>query len=70
MGNLTVKKIDSLREAGAYRDGDGLELRVKDSGAKSWVIIVRYNGKRPELGAGSYPEVTLADARAKLQSAL
>ena len=70
MGNLTVKKIDSLREAGVYRDGDGLELRVKDSGAKSWVIIVRYNGKRPELGAGSYPEVTLADARAKLQSAL
>lgn len=46
-------------------DGGGLELRL-GKGAKpsaSWVFVYRFDGKRPEVGIGSYKEVSLADAR-------
>ncbi|MFP1749473.1 integrase domain-containing protein [Lonsdalea quercina] len=46
-------------------DGDGLELLIKPSGSKLWQF--RYyrplTKKRAKLSFGSYPAVTLADAR-------
>lgn len=46
-------------------DGDGLELLIKSSGSKLWQF--RYyrplTRKRAKLSFGSYPAVTLADAR-------
>ena len=62
---LTSKFCNSVTEAGKYRDGDGLELRVSGSQGKSWVMKVRFRGKRPEIGLGSFPDITLSDARDK-----
>jgi len=46
-------------------DGDGLQLQIKSSGRKVWQM--RYyrplTKKRAKLSFGSYPAVTLADAR-------
>ena len=52
-------------------DGDGLQLRVKPSGSKTWVLdyYKPYVKKRTTLGFGRYPEVSLADARKKRESA-
>ncbi|NIB39076.1 tyrosine-type recombinase/integrase [Pseudomaricurvus alkylphenolicus] len=46
-------------------DGGGLQLRVKPTGAKSWVYRYKnpLNGKRSQMGFGAYPAVSLADAR-------
>ena len=60
---LTAGKVKSLSEPGTYTDGEGLTLRVADNGAKSWVLRATIDGKRRNIGVGSYPSVGLAEAR-------
>ncbi len=57
---------------GRHSDGGGLYLNVSQSGTKSWLfmwstVITRTDGsrgqKRHEMGIGSYPLVSLAEAR-------
>lgn len=49
--------------------GDGLLLEVKQSGAKAWVLRYMLNGKRRDMGIGSFPAVSLKEARAKADAA-
>lgn len=49
-------------------DGDNLYLRVRPTG-KVWIYRYARDGKRIKLGLGPYPEVTLAQARAKAYEA-
>ena len=46
-------------------DGDGLELRVRPTASKRWVFRYQkpFTKQRSNLGLGTYPEVSLADAR-------
>ena len=62
---LTAAFVNTVTIAGKYHDGKGLGLFlfVKPSGAKSWVQRIVIRGKRRELGLGSPPVVTLAEAR-------
>jgi len=48
-------------------DGSGLALRVKPNGSKLWIFNYYrpYTKKRTSLSLGSYPAVSLADARKK-----
>lgn len=57
----------AVRHAGPGRhaDGEGLHLLVRDSGSRSWVQRIMVRGKRPDLGLGGYPLVSLAEARQK-----
>ncbi|MBV4466361.1 integrase arm-type DNA-binding domain-containing protein [Pseudomonas sp. SWRI79] len=64
MGKLTANQVKNLVEAGTYEDGDGLRLLVKPSGRKTWVLRFQLNGKRREMGLGSYPQLDLKKARA------
>ena len=48
---------------GKYEDGGGLRLVVAGSGAKKWVLRFTIDGKRREMGLGSFPDVGLAEAR-------
>lgn len=52
-------------------DGDGLALRVKPNGSKLWVFNYYrpYTKKRTAISFGAYPDVSLAQARAKRQAA-
>ena len=61
---LTPRKVETAR-AGKYEDGGGLRLIVTDSGAKRWVLRFTIDGKRREMGLGSFPDVGLAEAREK-----
>ncbi len=44
---------------------DGLAMQVTASGARSWVLRISVAGLQREMGLGSFPSVTLADAREK-----
>lgn len=46
-----------------YHDEHGLILRVRPSGSKHWLWRGTVRGRRRELGLGTFPYVTLAEAR-------
>ena len=66
---MTIHKLTSRKVAtagpGKYEDGGGLRVVVSATGAKKWVLRFTINGKRREMGLGSFPDVGLADARSK-----
>ena len=66
---LSVKKVASLTRPGVYSDGDGLYLRVRPCGSRSWLFIFHLDGRRREMGLGSDLDVSLAKARDKAASA-
>lgn len=63
MGKLNPKQVDNLSEPGTHEDGDGLRLVVRGSNRKSWILRFQLDGRRREMGLGSYPEVSLKQAR-------
>jgi integrase len=66
-GKLTARWIASrAKRKGRYGDGDGLFLRVLDPGKRVyWTYRYTLVGKERETSIGPYPEMSLADARAK-----
>ena len=48
---------------GSYVDGNGLMLRVRDSGSRSWVQRIMVHGRRVDIGLGNAELVSLAEAR-------
>ena len=63
---LTDAKVRNAKpEAKRYRLGDGnsLFLQVEPKGGKYWRFMYRYGGKQKTLALGTYPEVSLVDAR-------
>ena len=46
-----------------HGDGEGLYLSVSRSGSRSWVQRISIDGRRRELGLGSFPAIGLAQAR-------
>lgn len=65
---LTVKTIEASKsKERPYRigDGNGLYLEVPPTGAKRWRYRFRYAGKENMISLGTYPDVTLKDARDK-----
>ena len=47
----------------------GLYLCVSPSGSRSWIARVNVDGKRREMGLGSFPDVSLSIAREKARAA-
>jgi integrase len=62
---LTIAKLKSL-PAGKHSDGDGLWI-YKSLRSGSWVYRYTIDGRRRETGLGSYPDVSLAEAREKAE---
>ena len=48
-----------------YSDGAGLQLLVRPTGTKTWLLAYRWRGKQKNLTLGKYPAVSLKEARAK-----
>lgn len=60
---LNPKTLDSL-PPGKYHDGKGLSLRVDNRGNRNWVQRVKPIGrKETSKGLGTYPAISLAEAR-------
>lgn len=63
---LTDTAIRKRTATGRLGDGGGLWLNVRASGSKSWIYRWKPKGRGVrEMGIGSYPAVSLKDARAK-----
>lgn len=60
---LTVARIKGIEEPGDYTDSHGLTLRVSKNGTRSWVQRLTVDGKRRNIGLGSYPSVGIVEAR-------
>lgn len=59
---LTPRQVQTA-SPGKHEDGGGLRLVVSKAGAKKWVLRFTIDGKRREMGLGSYPDVGLGEAR-------
>jgi integrase len=54
-----------LEKPGRHGDGEGLFFRTLDDAKAYWVYRYRVDNREREISIGPYPEVSLADARAK-----
>ena len=62
IGLLAARQVDTLG-TGFHSDGGNLYLRVKETGARSWVFRYKLAGKVREMGIGSKDDRSLAGAR-------
>ncbi|MFY0311584.1 tyrosine-type recombinase/integrase [Leisingera sp. D0M16] len=58
---LTAAKLKTAKP-GIYQDGNGLMIARTENGGR-WTYRYSFAGRRRDMGLGSYPTVTLADAR-------
>jgi len=68
LGALTQMKAKNL-EAGKYADGQGLWLVKRRKSAGRWMLRLVVYGKRREMGLGSWPDVSIAEARERASAA-
>ncbi|MBL4899530.1 MAG: integrase arm-type DNA-binding domain-containing protein, partial [Colwellia sp.] len=63
--NTQVKQARSKDKLYKLSDGEGLQLRVMPNGSKQWLLDYQrpITKKRTSLSLGSYPDVSIADAR-------
>ncbi len=63
-----IKTTDATGKEFTLSDGDGLQLRVRANGTKSWQFKYKRptDGKSVKLSLGTYPQLSLANARKKI----
>ena len=62
MKKLNTKQLQTLPKD-KYHDGNGLYISISKPGRGKWSFRYRINKKSREMGLGSYPDVSLSDAR-------
>ena len=66
LSDTTVRNAKPKDKTYTLGDGDGMYLEVMPNGSRFWRMAYRQtNGKTNRLTFGKYPEVTLAEARAR-----
>jgi integrase len=70
--NFTIDALDGLKPAekgkrySVYdKNLPALSLRITDSGHKSFVLLLKHNGRVLRITLGTYPKTTIAQARKK-----
>ena len=69
---LTDAKVRNAKPKAKFyrlRDGNSLFLQVEPKGGKYWRLMYRYAEKQKTLALGTYPDVSLGDARDKAHAA-
>ena len=69
--NTEVKQAKPRAKEYNLADGGGLALRIKPNGSKLWLLNYSrpHTKKRANLSLGTFPDVSLADARRKRETA-
>ena len=69
--NTEIKQAKAKTKEYNLSDGGGLMLRIRPTGSKLWLLNYYHplTKKRKNISFGLYPEVTLAQARAKREDA-
>lgn len=63
--NTEVKQAKPKEKVYKLADGNGLQLRIRPTGGKSWLLdyVKPFTNKRTSIGLGAYPAISLAEAR-------
>jgi len=69
LNEMKVRNAKSKNKFYKITDSDGLYLHVAETGGKLWRFRYRFDGKEKLLALGSYPEISLLDARQKRDEA-
>ena len=67
--DITVRNAKPTDKAQKLSDAGGLYLMVHPNGSKYWRLKYRILGKEKVLAVGIYPQISLADARARRDDA-
>ncbi len=70
LADTTIKNAKPKERDYTLNDGGGLIVYVKTNGTKQWVFRYTLEGKRKKTTFGSYPKITLAEARLKMDEFL
>lgn len=62
--NVATRALKPRATDYTVSDGNSLYLKVSKAGGLLWRVKFRFNGVQQQLALGSYPTVSLADARA------
>jgi len=63
LSEIKVRNAKAGEKQVKLSDGEGMYLLVHPSGGKYWRLKYRYGGKEKTLALGTYPTVSLSDAR-------
>jgi integrase len=67
--DIKVRTVKPKEKPFKITDGDGLFLLINPNGSKWWRFKYRFDGKEKLLSFGTYPDVSLSDARDKRTAA-
>ena len=63
LSDLAVRQAKATGKAYTLPDLDGLSLAVTAAGGRTWHFRYYWAGKQKRMSLGTYPEVTLREAR-------
>jgi len=69
LSDVVIRKAKPADKIQRLFDGGGLYLEITPAGGKLWRQKYRFAGKEKRLAHGTYPEVTLGEARARREAA-
>jgi len=69
LSDMKIQKAKAKDKPVTLFDGGGLFLMVTPSGGKLWRFKYRFEGKEKKIAFGSYPEISLLDARQRRDDA-
>ncbi|MCR6701294.1 MAG: integrase arm-type DNA-binding domain-containing protein [Dokdonella sp.] len=67
--DIAVRQARAIGKAYTLGDGRGLALNVAANGSKSWHFRYPWLGKQRRMSLGTYPEVSLKEARTRREAA-
>jgi len=69
LSDVKVRNVKPGEKQIKLSDSDGMYLLVTPNGGKCWRLKYRYAGKEKVLALGTYPEISLANARQRREDA-
>lgn len=67
--DLEIRRVKPEDKPYTKNDGNGLSLLIEPNGSKGWRYRYRFDGKAKLLSLGTYPTISLAEARQKRDEA-
>jgi integrase len=65
LSDTQLRTLKSVERSAKHSDGGGLHVLVTPQGSKLWRLAYRFDGKQKLLALGSYPAVSLTQARSR-----
>ncbi|WP_049069790.1 tyrosine-type recombinase/integrase [Klebsiella michiganensis] len=67
--DLEIRRAKPAEKTYTKTDGNGLSLQIEPNGSKGWRFRYRFEGKAKMLSLGTYPKVSLSEARRRRDEA-